>query len=146
MIAVDTNMLVRVVTNDDRAQARRALRRMQSDRVWISRTVLLETAWVLRHAYGLDGPSVGRALATLANIPSVELEDHAGVLASLGVARSRNGHRRRAASVIERAVRSIRHFRRGARAARGQSPRAATDRRSLTSTSTSTSNPTVKVG
>jgi predicted nucleic acid-binding protein len=44
MIAVDTNVLVRVVTND-RVQARRALRRMQSDRIWISRTVRLETAW-----------------------------------------------------------------------------------------------------
>jgi predicted nucleic-acid-binding protein len=83
MIAVDTNVLVRVVTNDDRVQARRALRRMQSDRVWISRTVLLETAWVLRHAYGLDAQAIGRALATLADVPTVEVEDRAGVLRAL---------------------------------------------------------------
>jgi predicted nucleic-acid-binding protein len=83
MIAVDTNVLVRVVTNDDRLQARRALRRMQSDRVWISRTVLLETAWVLRHAYGLDAIAIGRTLTMLADLPTVELEDRAGVLRAL---------------------------------------------------------------
>jgi predicted nucleic-acid-binding protein len=33
MIAVDTNVLVRVLTNDDPAQAKRALRRMRSDTV-----------------------------------------------------------------------------------------------------------------
>jgi predicted nucleic-acid-binding protein len=31
MIALDTNVLVRVFTNDDPAQARRALARMQGD-------------------------------------------------------------------------------------------------------------------
>jgi predicted nucleic-acid-binding protein len=83
MIAVDTNVVVRVVTNDDRTQARRALRRMRSDRVWISRTVLLETAWVLRHAYGLDAVAIGRALAKLGDVPTVEIEDRAGFLRAL---------------------------------------------------------------
>jgi predicted nucleic-acid-binding protein len=33
MIAVDTNVLVRVLTNDDPAQAKRALGRMRADTI-----------------------------------------------------------------------------------------------------------------
>lgn len=80
MIAVDTNILVRVLTNDEPAQTKRALKRMRSDTVWVSRTVLLETEWVLRHAYSLDVVSIGRAFTTLLGIASVEVEDRLAVL------------------------------------------------------------------
>jgi predicted nucleic-acid-binding protein len=83
MIAVDTNVLVRVIVNDDPAQARRALARMRSDTSWISRTVLLETEWVLRHAYSLDVATIGKAFTTLLGIPKVDVEDRAAVLDAL---------------------------------------------------------------
>ncbi len=83
MIALDTNILVRIATNDDKMQAQRALRAMRSDRAFVSRTVILETGWVLRHAYGLDDAAIGRALSTLAAIPSVEVESRADVLRAL---------------------------------------------------------------
>jgi predicted nucleic-acid-binding protein len=83
MIAVDTNILVRVLTNDDAEQAKRAVKRMRSDTVWISRTVLLETEWVLRHAYGLDAAAIGRSFTTLLGVASVEMEDRASVLQAL---------------------------------------------------------------
>lgn len=83
MIAVDTNVLVRVVTNDDPAQARRALRLMASDRVFVSRTVLLETAWVLRHAYGLDDAAIGRTFTTLAGVQTIDIEARSDVLRAL---------------------------------------------------------------
>jgi predicted nucleic-acid-binding protein len=83
MIAVDTNVLVRVLTNDDADQAKRAVKRMRSDTVWISRTVLLETEWVLRHAYGLDAAAIGRSFTTLLGVASVEMEDRASVLQAL---------------------------------------------------------------
>ncbi len=51
MISVDTNLLVRILTNDDPIQARRAVRILRSDDIYIPKTVLLETEWVLRHAY-----------------------------------------------------------------------------------------------
>ncbi len=52
MIAVDTNVLVRLLTGDDPEQeaASRALFARQS--IWIAKTVLLETAWVLRSLHG----------------------------------------------------------------------------------------------
>jgi predicted nucleic-acid-binding protein len=83
MIAVDTSVLVRVLTNDDPAQAKRALERMRSDTVWVSRTVLLETEWVLRDAYGLDVSAIGHAFATLLGVASVDVEDRATVLRAL---------------------------------------------------------------
>jgi predicted nucleic-acid-binding protein len=43
MIAVDTNLLVRILTNDDPNQARRAVKILKSDDIFISKTVLLET-------------------------------------------------------------------------------------------------------
>jgi len=54
MIAVDTNLLVRLLTSDDPDQARRAARIMESDDIFIPKTVMLETEWVLRHAYGIE--------------------------------------------------------------------------------------------
>jgi len=84
VIAIDTNVLVRIATNDDPAQARRALAVMRSDRVFVPRTVVLETAWVLRHAYGRDDAAIGRTLSTLAGIATVEIETRADVLRALG--------------------------------------------------------------
>lgn len=59
------------------------MKRMRSDTVWISRTVLLETEWVLRHAYGLDAAAIGKAFTTLLGVASVEMEDRAAVLRTL---------------------------------------------------------------
>jgi predicted nucleic-acid-binding protein len=83
MIAFDTNLLVRLVTNDEPAQARRALARMESDTVWITKTVLLETAWVLRHAYRLDAEAIGHAFEILLGVRNVEIEDRANVSRAL---------------------------------------------------------------
>lgn len=54
MIAVDTNLLVRILTNDDPIQARRAAKILQSDDIFIPKTVILETQWVLHHAYAIN--------------------------------------------------------------------------------------------
>lgn len=83
MIAVDTNILVRIIVNDDPGQARRATARMRTDRAWISRTVLLETEWVLRHAYNLDVSTIDKAFTTLLGISSIEVEDRAAVLGAM---------------------------------------------------------------
>lgn len=52
MIAVDTNVLVRLLVGDDAAQASAALRAVQAaDGVLLLDTVLLETVWVLQSLY-----------------------------------------------------------------------------------------------
>ncbi len=83
MISVDTNVLVRVLVNDDPAQAARALRRLRADHAWIARTVLLETEWVLRHAYKLDARTINKAFDSLLGVASIEVEDRADVQRAL---------------------------------------------------------------
>jgi predicted nucleic-acid-binding protein len=51
MIAFDTNLLVRALVMDNPEQVAIARRLMAQDTVFISRTVLLETEWVLRSRY-----------------------------------------------------------------------------------------------
>ena len=50
MIAIDTNVLVRIVTNDQPEQARRAAILLLNQPVFISKTVILGVGWVLRHS------------------------------------------------------------------------------------------------
>ena len=48
MIAFDTNLLVRAATNDDPPQVAVVRQLLALSAVFIPRTVLLETEWVLR--------------------------------------------------------------------------------------------------
>jgi predicted nucleic-acid-binding protein len=75
VIAVDTNVLVRLLTNDDPGQARRAAGIMQSSQVLIPKSVMLETEWVLRHAYGIDRKDIRKGFQKLMGLPNVKAED-----------------------------------------------------------------------
>ncbi len=83
MIAVDTNVVVRFLTADDAGQAKRSRALFENNEVWLSRTVLLETEWVLRGAYELDRKSVNLALATLCRMEGTHVENLAGVSEAL---------------------------------------------------------------
>jgi len=83
MIAVDTNILVRLLTNDDPSEAKRALRFMESDDVLIPKTVLLETEWVLRHGYVIARGVIAQAFQTLLGLPNVKPEDPLAVTQAL---------------------------------------------------------------
>jgi predicted nucleic-acid-binding protein len=54
MIALDTNILVRLMVDDNPDQADMAERLVRNNRVFISKTVLLESEWVLRYSYRFD--------------------------------------------------------------------------------------------
>ena len=54
MVAIDTNVLVRLLTADDAAQHRVALKLFSSNEKYIPDSVVLETEWVLRAAYRLS--------------------------------------------------------------------------------------------
>ena len=79
MIAVDTNLLVRLLTNDDSMKAKRALRVMESDDILIPKAVLLETEWVLRHGYVLAREIIAQSFQKLLGIPNVKTEDQQAV-------------------------------------------------------------------
>lgn len=75
MRAVDTNVLVRFLTADDPAQFRRARKIMEAGAVFVSKTVLLETEWVLRRAYDLATAEIFRAFEALAGAAEIEIEN-----------------------------------------------------------------------
>lgn len=63
MTGLDTNVLVRYLTQDDAAQARRANALLadaaaKGDRCFVGSVVLCELAWVLRGAYGFEKATI----------------------------------------------------------------------------------------
>lgn len=83
MVAVDTNVLIRIITKDHAAQAARASRLFEREQVWVAKTVLLEMDWVLRSLYGFATADVGDAFRKLAGLPNVHLEDAPAVAQAL---------------------------------------------------------------
>lgn len=83
MIALDTNVIVRVVTQDDPEQSALAQEAMARENLWVSKTVLLETAWVLSYSYGLDRATVARTLRLLVGYSNVTVEDRQAVVYAL---------------------------------------------------------------
>jgi len=74
MHAVDTNVLVRLLTGDDANQTKRAAALFKKETIFIPKTVLLETEWVLRRLYRLDSRVVVSAFRKLSGLANVELE------------------------------------------------------------------------
>lgn len=74
MLAVDTNIVVRLLAGDDAAQSKRAKVLFAHESVYLSKTVVLETEWVLRRAYGFDTKSIFHALRGLISLPNVVCE------------------------------------------------------------------------
>jgi predicted nucleic-acid-binding protein len=77
LIAVDTNVLVRVLTNDEESPAQteqaRALVKA-AKRVFVPQVVQVEFVWVLEEAYDLERDEVLAALETLRDDPTYELQ------------------------------------------------------------------------
>ncbi len=74
MIALDTNLVVRLVTNDDPRQASRVAKLVEREEVYLPKTVVLESEWVLRHAYGLEREVIRTALEKLLGLARLTVE------------------------------------------------------------------------
>ena len=85
MIAVDTNVLVRLLTGDDPEQAKAARSLFAAGSIWIAKTVLLETGWVLRSLYGFDESAIRDALTRLLGLNNVQSEDESSVATALAL-------------------------------------------------------------
>lgn len=88
MIAIDTNLVVRLITDDPRDQADRAERLLTSDLIYVSLTVLLETAWVLGKTYGMSRVDVAEATRAFVGLPNVFVEKRERVALALEWSRS----------------------------------------------------------
>jgi predicted nucleic-acid-binding protein len=83
-VALDTNLLVRLLTNDDPQQARRVADLIDgSPACFVPITVMLELEWVLRGAYQLPREAIIRALLGLTAIRQLHLEQEEQVLQAL---------------------------------------------------------------
>lgn len=70
---VDTNILVRLLTQDDPAQAALARQIFAKPAViHIPVTVFLETEWVLRYSYGFGAIEIAEALRKVLALPNVQ--------------------------------------------------------------------------
>lgn len=83
MIAVDTNVVVRFLTHDDPDQTAKAISLFQSQTIWLAKTVLLETYWVLNSLFGVQPPEINRAIERLLALPNVWAEDLTSVREAL---------------------------------------------------------------
>jgi predicted nucleic-acid-binding protein len=74
MRAVDTNVLVRLFTQDD-ARDCRAAEQFIAGGAWVSTLAMVESAWVLKRSYGLDAASILDMLEMLLQHEQLVLED-----------------------------------------------------------------------
>ena len=83
MRAVDTNILVRLVTRDDPKQVEAAEQFVASG-AWVSHVVLVEVVWVLESVYELDHVQLATAIEMLLGHRDLTLQDGDVVEAALG--------------------------------------------------------------
>lgn len=75
MLIPDTNLLVRLLTQDDPAQFEWAKAVFARENILILTTVVLETEWVLRYAYKFDKSAIFTAFNKLFGLPNVTLSE-----------------------------------------------------------------------
>lgn len=88
MIALDTNVLVRLVVNDELAQARSAARLIDAKACFIPLTVMLELEWVLRGVYKLERVRIGEVLAALVNVRNLHFESEPLLIRAMEIYRA----------------------------------------------------------
>ena len=85
MTAVDTNVLVRLLAEDDSAQTAATRALFEAEPIWIAKTVLLETGWVLRSLYGFEEVAIRQAFTKLLGLGNVHVEEAAAVANALAL-------------------------------------------------------------
>jgi predicted nucleic-acid-binding protein len=84
MIALDSNVLVRLAVEDDHDQAARARRLImdaesRGEKVFLLSGVLLEMVWVLSRGYGYQRADIAHLLDVLLSSPTYEMENRTAV-------------------------------------------------------------------
>ena len=88
MLAVDTNVLVRLVVRDDVDQVR-AAEKFVTKGAWVSHLVLAETLWVLDSVFELSRQQVAMAVEMLLSHADLTLQDADAVTSALDQYRTR---------------------------------------------------------
>ncbi|ODT86683.1 type II toxin-antitoxin system VapC family toxin [Phenylobacterium sp. SCN 70-31] len=85
MIAIDTNIVVRLLTRDE-AQWARAHALVRDNEVFVASTVVLEADWVLRSVHRYARQEIVRALEMFSRLPRVRFQEPERVAAALQMA------------------------------------------------------------
>ncbi|MBI4873619.1 MAG: type II toxin-antitoxin system VapC family toxin [Acidobacteria bacterium] len=88
MRAIDTNVLVRLITRDDARQAVAADSFVENG-AWVSVLALAETTWVLSSVYELGSKDLATAIEMLLNHRDLAVQDPEAVQAALDLFRAR---------------------------------------------------------
>jgi len=75
VIAIDTNVLVRLLVTDNPAQSKASQKLFASYEIFIPDTVLLETEWVLRAAFDLSPADICTAFRRICGLHNVRVSD-----------------------------------------------------------------------
>ena len=73
MVAIDTNILVRLLTRDSEADYKASHKLIAAEAIFIPDTVILETEWVLCYAYDLTPAEVCDAFRKVFGLGNVHL-------------------------------------------------------------------------
>lgn len=73
MIAIDTNILVRLLTRDSEAEYKASHKLFATGEIFVPDSVILETEWVLRHACDLQPAEVCDAFRKVFGLGNVRL-------------------------------------------------------------------------
>jgi predicted nucleic-acid-binding protein len=87
---VDTNVLIRYLTNDDPAKAERVEKILKRTiagkaKLVMNNMVIAELVWTLESYYGLSKTDIAEKLAILLNTPNLEVSDRQRILKALGL-------------------------------------------------------------
>ncbi|TEU30345.1 type II toxin-antitoxin system VapC family toxin [Alkanindiges illinoisensis] len=77
MIAIDTNIIIRLLTHDDSKQYDIAYKLFQDSVIYIADSVILESEWVLRYAYDFSAAQICNAMTKLFGLPNIILDNPA---------------------------------------------------------------------
>jgi len=96
VIALDTNVVVRLLVEDDAVQTSAALRlvrraRDEGARLFVADLVVCEVAWVLRSCYGKSRQEIADALDLFTAVDEAEFESANGVAAAIAAIRTGRG-------------------------------------------------------
>jgi predicted nucleic-acid-binding protein len=88
MIGLDTNIIVRYLTQDDPAQSRRASRLIETELTgdnqgFISVVTMAETAWVLQRSYGVSDSELAAAVELMLQADALSIESEQEVFSAM---------------------------------------------------------------
>jgi predicted nucleic-acid-binding protein len=84
VITIDTNIIVRFLTRDDEAQYQKTYQIFAaSNSIFIPKTVILETEWVLRFSYKFSSERIVFALSNLLGLENIISENKELIIIAL---------------------------------------------------------------